>query len=494
MNKFRPFLEAPCGKIAGFYENNQALFLGIPYAKPPVGDLRWRNPVEMPVFRDVFFADKYGGTCPQPKSTWIEIEEDTQSEDCLYLNIRASRNACGSLPVAVHIHGGGYTIGTGANEDEDGRNFVEQGMIFVTINYRLGPYGFLYLDDIDKSCQGSGCIGILDQIAALRWVKKNIAAFGGNPDEVTILGCSAGGGSVAALMVVEQAKGLFNKAIAQSGSLRLTKSVEKANAVAQTFMKYTGVANLSEMRALPHEKLFKAYSRTLKKYGFTAKETAFAPVRDNVVIPEEPFLALEHGAAKGVKFLTGTAKDEMNGFKHISRITKILSFRIFKWIVPQDVSEYFGRIDDVVADFYNRNYKFLSKPDRLFKAATAGVFLLPQLHMAIAQSKYAPVYYYRFDWGGKDGALHGSESPFVFGRYDADVKPDREYRKPPQTVVNAMHNAWAAFIKTGTPATGTTINWELFDDTNYATMLIDEKCELKHDPDKHERVFWDNLN
>ena len=494
MNKFRPFLEAPCGKIAGFYENDQALFLGIPYALPPVAERRWQPPVETAVFPSVFYADKYGGTCPQPRSTWIEIAEGTQSEDCLYLNIRAPRNASRLLPVAVHIHGGGYTIGTGANDSEDGRNFVEQGIIFVTINYRLGPYGFLYLDDIDKNCPGSGCIGLLDQIAALRWVQKNIASFGGNPEEVTIMGCSAGGGSVAALMVAPQAKGLFNKAIAQSGSLRLTKSIEKAHAVAQTFMHYAGVNSVPEMRELAPEKLFKAYTRTLKKYGFTSKETAFAPVRDGVVLPEEPFLALEHGSAQGVKLLTGTAKDEMNGFKHISPITKILSFRLFKWIVPQDVSEYFGRIDDVVAEFYNTNYKSLSKPDRLFKAATAGVFFLPQLHMAIAQSAFAPVYFYRFDWGGKAGALHGSESAFVFGRYDADIKTDGEFRKLPLTVVRAMHNAWSAFIKTGTPATGDTIGWERFDDEHYATMLINEKCEARHDPDKHERVFWDNLN
>ncbi|MEI6287519.1 MAG: carboxylesterase family protein [Bacillota bacterium] len=494
MNKFRPFLEAPCGRIAGFYESDQALFLGIPYALPPVGERRWQPPVEAPAFSGVFYADKYGGTCPQPRSTWIEIAEGSQSEDCLYLNIRAPRNASRPLPVAVHIHGGGYTIGTGANDNEDGRNFIEQGIIFVTINYRLGPYGFLYLDEIDENCPGSGCLGILDQISALTWVQKNIAAFGGNPNEVTILGCSAGGGSVAALMVAPQAKGLFNKAIAQSGSLRLTKSAEKAAAVAQTFMKYSGAATVPEMRELSPEALFKAYTRTLKKYGFTSKETAFAPVRDGVVLPEEPFLALEHGAAQGVKLLTGTTQNEMNGFKHISWMTKIMSFTLFKLFIPKDVGEYFGRIDDQVAEFYNHNCKSLSKPDRFFKAATAGVFLMPQLHMAITQSAHAPVYFYRFDWGGKDGALHGSESAFVFGRYDADIKVDGEYRKPPQAVVRAMHNAWAAFIKTGVPAVGDTHSWEPFNDENYPTMLLDEKCELKHDPDKHERIFWDNLS
>lgn len=493
-NRIRPLASAPCGKIAGFYENDQAVFLGIPYAMPPLGKLRWQLPVEPPVFSDVYYADKYGGTCPQPKSTWIEVAPDTQSEDCLYLNIRVPQNSNKPLPVAVHIHGGGYTIGTGANDDEDGRNFASDGVIFITINYRLGPYGFLYLDDLDKDCRGSGCIGISDQIAALRWIQKNISAFGGDPDEVTILGCSAGGGSVSVLMVAEQAKGLFNKAIAQSGSLRLTKSPDKAHAVAQTFMKYTGANTVNEMRQLPHAALEAAYSRTLKKYGFTSKETAFAPVRDGVVVPEEPFAALEHGAANGVKLLTGTARDEMNGFKHISWITRFLNFTLFKLIVPKDVAEYFGRIDDTVADFYNASYKELSKPDRFFKAATAGVFLMPQLHMAVAQSKHAPVYYYRFDWGGDAGALHGSESPFVFGRYDADIKVDGKYRKPPHKVVRAMHNAWAAFIKTGTPATGDTMGWELFDDNSYATMLLDETCRCLRDPDKAERLFWENLD
>ena len=495
MQKIMPLVNAPCGSISGTFEEKQAVFSGIPFACPPVADLRWQPPRALPDFEGVFAANKCGNSCIQPASTWMYIDPATMSEDCLYLNVRTPSD-CGKvpLPVAVHIHGGGYTIGTGSWNFENGKNFTDKDIVFVTINYRLGPYGFLYLDAIDQNCQGSGSIGVLDQIAALKWVQRNIAAFGGDPDNVTIMGCSAGGGSVSALMASPLAKGLFHKAIAQSGSLRLTKQPEKADAVARTVMNYCGVSTVDEMRALTPQTVEQAYRSTLKKYGFTSKETAFAPVRDGIVVPEEPHIAIEHGCAAGVKLLTGTTRDEMLGFKHISWLTRFVNFTLFKLLIPKDVGEYFGRMDDKVADFYKSRFGTLSAADKFYKAATAGVFMMPQLHMAIAQARHATVYFYRFDWGWSGEAWHGSESPYVFGRYNAELKVDGQKRNPPEKVVLAMHNAWAEFIRTGSPATGDTTSWETFNDQNYPTMLIKEECELQYDPNHEERVFWQELD
>ena len=209
-------IQIDSGPISGKVENGVRIFLGIPYAAPPVGELRWKPPQEIASWAQERNSTDFSPSCPQPK------QQDTGkfSEDCLYLNVwTTAKKPDERLPVMVWIHGGAFNFGSASQPEYNGKNLAKKGVVVVTINYRLGPLGFLVHPLLSKESahNASGNYGLLDQIAALKWVQKNIAAFGGNPDRVTIFGQSAGSRSVSLLMISPLSAGLFHRAIAESG-------------------------------------------------------------------------------------------------------------------------------------------------------------------------------------------------------------------------------------------------------------------------------------
>lgn len=282
------------------------VFRGIPFARPPVGPLRWRAPERPEPWEQVRACAAFGPACPQPRIPIFGVMGPT-SEDCLYLNVwTAAKDAGAKLPVMVWIHGGSYAFGAGSLPLYDGAALARRGVVLVTINYRLGPFGYLAHPALSaESGRGSGAYGFLDQVAALEWVQRNIAAFGGDPGCVTIFGESAGGGSVTGLLVSPLAKGLFHRAIAQSGVL-FAQPLAAAEASGERLAEELGCDSLEALRARPADALLKAAAVSMNIFGEGAFR--FGPVIDGHLLPADPveLMARQHD----VPLLLGSCADE----------------------------------------------------------------------------------------------------------------------------------------------------------------------------------------
>ena len=492
-------VNAPCGQISGVVaENGANAWLGIPYAAETSGKNRLRPPQPLADFVGTFTADKYSPACLQVINPDFKLVDEV-SENSLTLNIWAPSSArrqqpAANLPVCVFIHGGGYTIGSGAQSVYNGANLAENGpVVFVTINYRLGAAGFLCLSALDKKFVGSGNIGLQDQIAALRWVQRNIAAFGGDPTQVTIMGESAGAGSVACLMTAPTAKGLFNKAIIESGGFQLTKDQPDAAEVTKKFMKYANCKNVAELQNLSVEKFLTAQALLMKEYGWLANETLFAPVRGDGIIPENPLSELQKGAAKNIGVLIGTNQDEMGLFKRFVPFQSLMNMTTYRLFVPEDAVKLIGKIDYQAQQFYQTTYPQLSGIDLLFKAVDDTFFNVNACRLADAQSYNGNVYMYRFTWAGEYGAVHGMELPFIFGNEMADSKVYFGNVPFDPQVSRLMQPAWLAFISSGnpsnTPATGL---WAQYETIHRPMMQLSTTAKLLCDIDGAARIFWYN--
>ncbi|MCJ7745002.1 MAG: carboxylesterase family protein, partial [Actinobacteria bacterium] len=293
------------GKVKGQLGSDGILaFKGIPYAKPPVGELRFKPPQPPKPWSDTLKAAMFGPVAPQKENQIGSGSTQEQSEDCLSLNVWTPGIDDKHRPVMVWIHGGGFTFGSGSDEWYEGSTFSERGnVVMVTLNYRLGALGFLYLGGVGgPDYAESGNLGLLDQVAALKWVRDNIAVFGGDPGNVTVFGESAGSMSVCALMGMPRAKGLFRRAIAESGALNLVNNVNFASGVTGKFMSCAGVTDIAGLRSLTTEQIMKAQSVLSDKEG--AVGMSLAPVIDGIVIPEPPLHAIARGSAANVDFLT----------------------------------------------------------------------------------------------------------------------------------------------------------------------------------------------
>ena len=368
-------ISAPAGGYSGIVESNGALaWLGIPYAMPTEGALRFRPPQPVPDLGGVFEANAYSPGCLQIDRPEFKMV-DTVSESSLTLNIWAppaqisnfkfqiSPPSAG-LPVCVFIHGGGFTIGSGSEPLYNGANFAVNGnMIFVTINYRLGAEGFLYLADIDKNYAGSGNLGLLDQITALQWIQRNIAAFGGDPHNVTIMGESAGGASVAFLLTMSEAKGLFSKAIIESGGFQLSKTRADAASATQQFMKAAGCQTVAQLQALSQQQLLEAQAQFMKEFGWLATVMSFAPVAGDKYLALDPLAQLQAGSASGIPVLIGTNQNEMGLFDPYIPFKPLISIGLFRLFVPETALHSLGNINYAAQQFYERSYPQLGGAD-----------------------------------------------------------------------------------------------------------------------------------
>jgi len=291
------------GKVEGeLKESGILVFKGIPYAKPPVGELRFKPPQPPKPWSYTFKAGMFGPVAPQAENEIGSTAAQEQSEDCLSLNVWTPAADGKHRPVMVWIHGGGFTNGSGSDDWYDGSTFTERGdVVVVTLNYRLGALGFLYLGGVGgPEYAQSGNLGLLDQVAALKWVRDNIAAFGGDPGNVTIFGESAGSMSVCTLMGMPAARGLFQKAIGESGALNLINNRNFASGITRQFMSYAGVTDMAGLLSLTTEKILKAQSDLLDREGRVG--TPLGPVIDGSVLPEPPLHAIANGSAAKVTF------------------------------------------------------------------------------------------------------------------------------------------------------------------------------------------------
>ena len=456
------------GTYVGFNRGGVQTWLGIPYAKPPVGNLRWRAPESLPASDEVFDAKKFGFTPIQDRDEVEPASLLPQSEDCLTLNIW-SRPSDNPKPVMVFIPGGGFVSGGTGDPTYNGANLAAKNdVVVVTINYRLNVFGFMNFAAIDSSFSDSGCLGIKDQIAALTWIKDNIAEFGGDPDNVTVFGESAGSISSMLLMIAPAAKGLFNKVIAQSGHLAFYHTPDQSAKFAAAFMELSGCADMDELLKKSADELRDAYENLSMARPFSS-EVGYFPTCDGKFLPEHPFRALKDGAAHGIKLLTGNTADEY------------LYWNLYYKNFPKYLREFHGKLTPVMyeGEFTNgielfeawqKNHADIPDNNRYLEFADQLDWRVGQELAAEYQSAFDDVYLYLFSQKSpvaELGSCHAIDLPFVFGNSSSDIEP-----KPSAKLIRQVQAAWTSFAATGTPNNALTPTWNAYTAADRQTMEI----------------------
>jgi para-nitrobenzyl esterase len=484
-------VQTPAGPIRGESMQNYQRFRGIPFARPPVGGGRFRAPEPIPDTGEVIDATAYGLAAPQHKSALPGMEPGPQGDDCLSLNVFTPAADGNRRPVMFWIHGGAFTAGSSAQALYDGEALCTRGqVVVVTINYRLGALGYLYADGAAPNT------GQLDQIAALEWVRRNISAFGGDPDNVTIFGESAGGMAVSTLLAMPAAARLFHKAIPQSGAALHTLTAERARKIADSVFEAAQVDDLEQLSALPIERVLAAQSTVAAANAGVGGGLCFAPVLDGASLPTHPNEAVANGVAAGVPLLVGSNLDEHKLFN-------------------------MGMSDQIDADTLRRRTERLAGGDRAERmidayrqardgrgaSTTAGeildaihsdhAFRIPAIRLLEAQAPHQQhTYAYLFTWKsparrGALGACHALELPFVWGTLEAPGMPRFAGAGPEaETLSSRMMDAWIAFAHTGSPACDALPPWPAYDAATRATMIFDQECRAEDAPLDRERSSW----
>ncbi len=493
-------IETPSGKLSGREEDGVRVFRGIPFARPPVGPRRFRAPEPPAPWAGVREAGDFGPSAPQApiQLPLPGMDVGPMDEDCLYLNVYAPSGGAARKPVMVWIHGGGFVIGSGSQIVYDGARLARRGdVVVVTVNYRLGALGFLHLAEL---CPGLGeavsNAGMRDQVAALEWVRGHIEAFGGDPSNVTIFGESAGGMSVATLLGMPAARGLFARAIPQSGAAHHFHTREVATRVAERFLECLGVTPAEAGRALrdlPASKLVEAQGQTQIALGQSVGLLPFQPVLDSDSLPRPTLQAVREGSLSGVSLLAGTTRDEWKLFTLMDPSVPGLDEPRLLARLGSDVPEVDA--DELVSTYgeARRGRGDPAAPLDLFAAVrTDHAFRIPAVRLAEAQAVHEPrTFMYRVDWespllGGLLGACHGIELPFVFGTHDLPGGEAFAGKGPELESLSArMMDAWLAFARSGDPG------WRAYEPERRTTRLFARACEVEDDPHGAERRVWE---
>jgi len=457
------------GKVAGklINEGKVRAFLGLPYAAPPVGDLRWKAPAPPAAWKGVRDATTFGHHCVQSRVFADMIFPDAgPSEDCLVLNVYtpATAKASSKLPVMFWIHGGGYAGGAGSEPRHDGDALPTHGVVLVTINYRLGVMGFLTTDELVKEGQGhAGNYGLLDMVAGLEWVRANIAQFGGDPANVTIFGESAGSFAVSTLMASPLAQGLFQKAIGESGAafgrLLGSGSLGESAAAGQKWAEGLGAESLSDLRTIPAEKLIEAAG----KQG----APRFAPVVDGRLLVEPVPATYAAGKQAHVPLLAGWNRDESPALAKNRTAANWTEY----------ATEHFG----IHADEFLKAFPGTTDEEAVRSATAYGADLFIGLGTwkwieAHAKTGESPVYRYHFELAAPPSkfhsgsfAFHSDDIEYVFG--SLDTRPGAEWRPEDRTLSEQMMRYWTNFARTGDPNGEGLPLWPRYDKTQQVIHL-----------------------
>lgn len=496
------------GNVEGIFLEYLYIFRGIPYAAPPVGRLRWLPPEPVKPWSGIRPAKEFSPIAPQtvlPNAAMDAIRiVQPQSEDCLYLNIWTPGADDSKRPVMVWIHGGAFNMGSGSEPTTDARKLSSRGdVVVVTLNYRLGLLGFLNLDEITGGkIPSTGNEGLLDQIAALRWIKENIVAFGGDPDNITVFGESAGAMSIGCLLAMPGSKGLINRAVLQSG---VGSTVSLLDAGVMLAGKFLDLLNLKPgdtdaLLSLSVERLLYANQELKRQMARREEEemriTVTAPVIDGRTIPEIPIESIKKGSAAGINIIAGTNLEEW-------KLLCMMDFRL----PGLDEGGLLRRLDYYLPPGYTpglveayRRARAGRRQDtgapELFKAIqTDRMFRMPCLKFVDAQSRHSPdTYNYLFTWespalGGSLGACHGLDIGFVFGTCDPSFHgsgPDAD------RLSEKMQDAWLAFARTGDPSCESLGKW-LPCGSRRNTMILGNETHQQEAPYDEERRAWEKI-
>lgn len=483
-------LRTPSGVLRGQDGGDVARYLGIPFGQPPVGALRFKAPLPAAPWNGVLNANAFPAApiqSPIGPSKYVPVGP-AYSEDCLYLNVWTPKTP-GPHPVYVYIYGGGNVAGTTSMPVFDGANLARQGVVVVSIAYRVGVFGFLDVSSVlGDAYAGSGNNGLLDQVLGLEWIRKNIGAFGGDPSQVTIGGQSAGAKNVISLLAMPAAKGLFQRVISESGGGQTVATPAMASALAERVLAKVGLdkAGAAALTTLPAKDLLAAQVKLVAEYEY---KYPFRAVVDGTTMPVAPIEAIAKGAARDIPLVMGTARDEVAFFGPAKTMNGNIEGRE---LANMD----FAAFNKIYAQ-YPKTFPKLNDAQLRYKVLTAEEYWVPTVRMAEAQARAGgQAYVYRLDMpfatGEKAGyAVHGSELALVFNNLADSTAPALGPTGPEaERLAALMHGAWVGFIKTGRPASAGAPAWAPYDLAKRPTMVFDAKPRVQPDLDAAESRLW----
>ncbi len=503
-----PIIATAYGRVRGVDDGTVKSWRGVRYAAPPAGELRWRAPQPPERWTDVADATRVGPACPQPTDPRIPIDLGApQGDDSLTLNVWASSDteAGNGKPVMVWVHGGAYVLGSSAQSLYRGRALASGGdAIIVTVNYRLGAFGFLDLSSFSTDrTRFESNLGLRDVLFALQWIRDNIAAFGGDPARVTLFGESAGAGIVTTLLASPAAGGLFSAAIAQSSPATSVYDASRSRGIAQQFLDTLGVGadEVDRLPDAPMRELLAASKRLFDEVPVRKPGTlAYAPIVDGDVLSDYPVAVARAGGTHPVPLIIGTNKHEAALFRLMKSplmpITPPAIKAMFEGIAAEQPGLQLPSETDLGSAYPGRG-----KTRGMGVARDIG-FRMPSIWFAEGHAAVAPVYTYRFDWATpmlrllRLGAAHATELPYVWGNLVAGPK-DPTFKlgglKAGTALSERIRTRWLNFGATGEP-TGPAREprWRRYRDEDRATLLLDKSDVVVEDPDRPLRVAWGN--
>ncbi|WP_277962671.1 carboxylesterase family protein [Pseudomonas sp. RIT-To-2] len=518
------------GEVKGVLNTDVVTFKGIPYADAPVGENRFMPPKPPKKWLGVRDASNFGAVCPQAADHIIPYPQKPKmldlvggpvheipvfaNEDCLSLNIWKPHGSVAKLPVMLYVHGGAFFVGAGSSPAYDGTALARNGVLVVNFNYRLGLFGFAELGSLDSQYTGSGNNGFRDQIAALKWVKNNISAFGGDPENITIFGESAGGASVASMLVSPQTKGLFKRAIIQSGNFNLLQTPEAAKRTLEQLLAAGKLKSMKDFKSATTEELLQVQLTA----QFTAQNSSsmFAPKVGTLEIPANPEEALKSGVAKEIPVIVGANQDEINYWNLYD--SKFRNLFIDEWdggqpnrLLPLDVEAKVANANSVASLEQAYAKAIPGASERARRVAMVNDFIMNGPAVRFAENHAlggGNTYLYRFAWTMPDkyvpqgtpqlGAVHAMEIPFVFGILDDRLKivPGIEnyYRSNESAVAKELSKkmslAWSNFAKFGDPNGQNVPQWSQYTLSTRPTLVWNSNPILVKDFESERRKVW----
>ena len=495
------------GKLEGFTENGLYVFKGIPYASQPVGSLRWLPPRPPESWSGVRPAKKYGAISPQnvmpiQAPGMPDFSVELQDEGCLYLNVWTPGLDDARRPVIFWIHGGAFIMGAGTEPFLERGTLAKRGdVVVVSINYRMGAFGFMNLKEITGGkIPAMGNEGLLDQIAALDWVHDNIAAFGGDPDNITAAGFSAGGMSIGCLLGMPVARGKFHKTINRSGSTNTVATLDDAVDITGQYLKQFNLdgKDAAALYDLTTQQLLEGQQKMEMKLRETKGAlTPFMPVVDGDIIPEFPIDAIRKGSAKNVIVLAGNTLDELKITKGMDpNMRNLDEAGLLKWLENLIPADLVPKIIKVYREALKKRGSSASPLDIAGTVSTDMMFRIPTLRLAEAQrDNGVPAYNYYFTYkspamGGVLGAMHGLDNPFLFG----DLVPDFTGAGPEaESLAVKIQDSSIAFARTGDPSCESIGKWPVYG-RDRMTMVLDKDTHVEAAPYEAEREVWDGYD
>lgn len=506
----RPIASTSLGKVRGNFAQGVYSFRGIHYGATTAGAMRFQPPEPPKPWKGVRDAPQVGPPAPQDRSQLPSstigmplpdlIGPGKMSEDCLVLNLWSPSLSGASRPVMVWLHGGGYTVGSSGAPMYDGANLAaKHGVVVVGVNHRLNVLGFLYLGKIGgEKYADSGNVGMLDIVLALRWIRDNIAEFGGDPSNVTIFGQSGGGGKVSTLMAMPAARGLFHKAIVESGSELQVNTAEEANEAAQKFLVNVGLrpGRLAELTEMPMEKIIAGM------HAMTNPDpmSVFGPVVDGRSLARHPFDPNAPAISAAVPMIIGTTSTET---ANLLGNADLGAFSLSEEQMRSKLKTLLGLSDDselgALIDAYRKDLPGASPSDIYFAVTTDKMVRADAIIQAErkAEQGAAPAYMYLFSWrtpvwGGRLRSPHGIEIPFVFENL-GEAKDRIGTGADLQPLAEKVSGAWVAFARTGNPNHVGMSQWPPYTLKDRSTMILDDQCKVVSDPGREARLALGTL-